>query len=49
MCRRNQVCGFVLIALGFGVLVGLCLESGFFFSLLSLGVMGLGFWCLRHK
>ena len=53
MCRRNQVCGCVLIAFGFGLLVGLCLESGFFFSfMIAFGaglLLGLflesGFFC----
>ena len=49
MCRRNQVCGCALIAFGFGMLVGLCLETGFFFSLVSLGLICLGFWCMRHR
>ena len=49
MCRKNHVCGCALITFGFGLLVGLCLESGFICSLIGLGIMILGFWCLGKK
>lgn len=49
MCRRNQVCGYALISFGFGLLVGLCLESGFLFALIGLGIIGLGFWCCGKR
>lgn len=49
MCRRNHLWGFSLIAFGLGLIVGLCLESGFFCSFLGVGVITLGFWCMGRK
>ena len=49
MCRRNQLCGCALIAFGVGVLIGSCLESGFFCFCLGVGLMGMGFWCTGKK
>lgn len=49
MCRRNQLCGCTLIAFGFGLLIGACLESGFFSFFVGVGIMMLGFWCGGRK
>ncbi len=49
MCRRNQLCGAVLMAFGVGVLIGSCLESGFFCFCLGAGMIGLGCWCAGKK
>jgi len=49
MCRRNELCGCSLITFGLGLLVGICLESGFISSLVGLGFIGFGFWCARKK
>ena len=39
MCRRNQLLGWILLAFGLGLLIGLCLESCFFFAMLGLGLL----------
>ena len=49
MCRRNHLWGFSMIAFGLGLIVGLCLESGFFCSFLGVGLITLGFWCLGKR
>lgn len=49
MWRKNQLCGGVLIAFGLGLLVGMCLESGFFCFFVGLGIIGLGCWCMSKK
>lgn len=49
VCRKNQLCGAVLIAFGFGLLVGICLESTFFTCCMGIAIMGLGFWCCGKK
>ena len=49
MCRKNQLCGCALMAFGFGLLVGMCLESGFFTFLIGIGIIGLGLWCNGKK
>ena len=49
MCRKNQLCGSALIAFGLGLLIGICLESGFFCFLIGVGIMGLGCWCLGKR
>ncbi|MBQ3541771.1 MAG: hypothetical protein IJA45_01435 [Oscillospiraceae bacterium] len=49
MCRRNQLCGSALITFGLGLLVGNCLESGFFCFLMGLGIIFLGLWCIGKK
>ena len=43
MCRRNQLIGWILLALGFGLLIGLCLEAGFLASLVGIGLVIWGF------
>ena len=49
MCRKNELCGFALVTFGFGLLVGLCLDSGFICSCIGLGFIVLGFWCAKRK
>lgn len=49
MCRRNHLCGCALIAFGFGLLIGTCLESGFIGFCLGFGIILLGFWCMGRK
>lgn len=49
MCRKNQLCGSALITFGLGLLVGLCLESGFFCVLVGFLIMGLGCWCCKRR
>jgi len=49
MCRKNQLCGCALMAFGFGLLVGCCLESTFFCCCVGLGIMALGLWCNTKK
>lgn len=49
MCRKNQLCGCALIAFGLGLLIGSCLESGFFCFFIGVGIMALGFWCSGRK
>lgn len=49
MCRKNQLCGCALMAFGLGMMVGLCLESGFFCFLIALIIIGLGAWCTGKK
>ena len=49
MCRKNQLSGFVLMTFGLGMLVGMCLESGFFCFLVSIIIIGLGVWCAWKK
>ena len=49
MCRRNQLCGCVLLSLGVGVLIGTWLESGFFCLLVGLLLVFLGIGTCRKK
>lgn len=49
MWRKNQVCGCALIAFGLGVLIGSCLESGFFSFCAGVIIIGLGCWCAKRK
>ena len=49
MCRKNQLCGGVLIAFGFGLLVGMCLNSGFFCVMIGIAIIGLGCWCMKKR
>jgi hypothetical protein len=49
MCRRNQLWGCVLLAFGFGVLVGTWLESGLFCHLFGLLAIFSGFAICRRK
>jgi hypothetical protein len=49
MCRKNQLSGCALMAFGLGMMVGMCLESGFFGFLVSIIIIGLGAWCAGKK
>ncbi len=49
MCRKNQLCGAALVAFGFGLLVGVMLESGLLTSIIGFGIIGLGCWCSGKK
>lgn len=49
MCRKNQLSGCALMAFGLGILVGLCLESGFFCFVIGFVIIGLGAWCAAKK
>lgn len=49
MCRKNQLCGSALVTFGLGLLVGMCLESGFFCFFVGLGIIGLGIWCMKKR
>ncbi len=42
MCRKNLLWGGILIAFGAGILVGLCLEGGFFCHLFSVALIIVG-------
>lgn len=48
MCRQNQLWGCSVIAFGIGILVGICLESGFLAGCLGIGVIFAGF-CMMRK
>jgi len=45
MWRKQQVCGCALVAFGLGLLVGMCLESGFFCFFAGIAIISLGCWC----
>ncbi len=49
MCRQNQLFGCCLMAFGFGVLLGMCLESGFLCGCFGFGLVILGFCVLRKR
>ena len=49
MCRKNQLCGCALLTFGLGLLVGMCLESGFFCFFVGIAIMCLGCWCMKRK
>ena len=49
MCRRNQMWGLILIAFGLGLLIGQCLEQGFWCSMGGLVIVGVGFSVMRQK
>lgn len=49
MCRQNQLFGCALMAFGFGVLLGMCLESGFLCGCLGFGLVIFGFCVLRRR
>lgn len=48
MCRRNRLWGWILIALGVGVLIGTCVEGGFLCSLICGGLVALGIGTMRR-
>lgn len=43
MCRRNQLHGWILLAFGLGLLMGLCLESSLLLVILGVGLAIGGF------
>lgn len=49
MCRQNQLFGWILIAFGIGLLIGVGLESGFWTCVLALASVILGFWVMKKK
>lgn len=49
MCRQNQLWGCMLLAFGFGVLVGHWIEGGFFACCFGLGMMLIGCGMARKK
>lgn len=49
MCRQNQLWGFIMMAFGLGLLIGLWLEGGFFCGCIGFGLMILGACVLRKK
>lgn len=49
MCRRNQLWGWILVAFGAGLLLGIWLESGFFVCCLGLGAVALGVLTISKK
>ena len=49
MCRRNQLWGFILMAFGLGLLIGQCLESGFFCTCGAIIIIVVGFFALRQR
>ncbi len=49
MCRRNQLIGWILVAFGIGLLVGLRLESGFLCNCIGLCCLGCGFHFMRKR
>ena len=49
MCRYNQLWGIVLVAFGFGVLVGTWLSGAFFCHCLGVGVILTGLCIIRRK
>ena len=48
MCRRQCLLGACLMALGFGILLGFCLESWFWCACCSLGLIGMGVCLVRR-
>ena len=49
MCRRNQLWGCCMIALGLGLLIGLCIASGFVCGCLGEGAVVLGLCLIQRK
>ena len=49
MCRRNQMWGLILMAFGLGLLIGQCLEQGFWCSAGAMIIVAAGFSVLRQK
>lgn len=49
MWRRNQQCGFVLLAFGAGMLFCGFFESGFLCKCIAIGIIFAGFFFLKKK
>lgn len=49
MCRHNQLYGCMLLAFGFGILLGTWLKDGFWCHCLGIGLMLLGLAVCRRK
>ena len=49
MCRKNQLFGWILMAFGWGVLVGSWITKGFFCFCFGFGMMVLGCCILRRR
>ena len=49
MCRRNQLHGWILLALGLGILIGKCMEGGLISTLAGIGLILAGLWFMRRK
>lgn len=49
MCRKGQVLGITLIALGIGVLLGLWMKSGLLSHCFGFGMIGIGYFIMRRK
>ncbi len=49
MCRQNQLRGFAIMAFGLGLLIGCCIESGFWCCMLGIAAIILGFGLLQKK
>ena len=49
MCRRNKMWGLILVAFGLGLLIGQCLERGFWCSTGSLTILVVGISVMRQK
>ncbi len=49
MCRKSQLQGWALIALGVGLFFGTRLEDRFLVALLGLGALAFGICLLRKK
>ena len=49
MCRYYQLWGSILVAFGFGILIGIWIEGGFFSHCLGFLLMIIGFGIGRKK
>ncbi len=49
MCRRELLCGFMLLAFGLGMLIGIWLEGGFLCHCVALGFVVAGGCICRRK
>ena len=49
MCRRNQILGIGLLALGLGLVVGCWFETEFFRNCLGVVLIGSGILVLQRK
>lgn len=49
MCRQNQLWGYMQLAFGVGVLVGLWMEGGFLAHCFGIGMIILGGCTLKKK